>query len=68
MTRCRPLGVLHPQREDHREEGGRGAGRRILPHRRHAEHRREGEGGSPPSQWLTETTQTTTSPVSAVQL
>lgn len=54
MTRCRPLGVLHPQWEDHREEGGGGAGWRILSYRRHAEQRREGQGGSPPSQRLTD--------------
>lgn len=54
VTRCRPLGVLHPQWQDHRAEGGGGAGWRILPHRRHAEQWGEGEGGSSPPQRLTD--------------
>lgn len=47
-----PPGVLHPQREDHRQEGGGGAAGGVLPHRRDAQQRREGQGRPAPPQWL----------------
>lgn len=47
---CAHLGVLHPERQDYREEGGGGPGWRVLPHYRDAQQRREGEGGPPSTQ------------------
>lgn len=47
---CAHLGVLHPERQDYREEGGGGPGRRVLPHYRDAQQRGKGEGGPPSTQ------------------
>uniref|UniRef100_A0A9J7XIM2 SPRY domain containing 3 n=1 Tax=Cyprinus carpio carpio TaxID=630221 RepID=A0A9J7XIM2_CYPCA len=47
-----PLGVLHPERQDYRQEGSGCPGWRVLPDYRDAQQRRKGEGGPPPSQWI----------------
>lgn len=47
---CAHLGVLHSERQDYREEGGGGPGRRVLPHYRDAQQRGKGEGGPPSTQ------------------
>lgn len=47
---CAHLGVLHPERQDYRQEGSGCPGRRVLPHYRDAQQPRKGEGGPPSSE------------------
>ncbi len=47
---CAHLGVLHPERQDYRQEGSGCPGRGVLPHYRDAQQRRKGEGGPPSSE------------------
>ncbi len=47
---CAHLGVLHPERQDYRQEGSGCPGRGVLPHYRDAQQQRKGEGGPPSSE------------------